>query len=30
MEGLNIDYKAAEKLLKEHGSVKLALDAGRA
>ena len=30
MEGLNIDYKEAEKLLKKHGSVKLALDAGRA
>ncbi|SIQ79559.1 N-acetylmuramic acid 6-phosphate etherase [Maribacter ulvicola] len=29
MEGLNIDYAAAETLLKEHGSVKLAIDAGR-
>ncbi len=28
MEGLGIDYAPAEKLLKEHGSVKKALDAG--
>ena len=29
MEGLGVDYGKAEKLLKEHGSVKAALDAGR-
>lgn len=29
MEGLNIEYTAAEALLKKHGSVKLAIDAGR-
>ncbi|HDZ03994.1 hypothetical protein LCGC14_0132580 [marine sediment metagenome] len=29
MEGLNIEYAEAEALLKEHGSVKLAIDAGR-
>lgn len=29
VEGLGIDYAAAEKLLKKHGSVKLALEAGR-
>ncbi|MGO4920483.1 N-acetylmuramic acid 6-phosphate etherase [Maribacter spongiicola] len=29
MEGLNIEYAAAEALLKKHGSVKLAIDAGR-
>lgn len=29
MEGLDIEYAAAEALLKKHGSVKLAIDAGR-
>lgn len=29
VEGLGIDYAAAEKLLKKHGSVKLALEAGK-
>ncbi len=29
VEGLGIDYAAAEKLLKKYGSVKLALEAGR-
>lgn len=29
MEGLNIDYNAAENLLKKYGSVKAALDAGK-
>ena len=29
VEGLGIDYSEAEKLLKKHGSVKLALEAGR-
>ncbi|MGB6153020.1 MAG: N-acetylmuramic acid 6-phosphate etherase [Pricia sp.] len=29
MEGLGVDYAEAEKLLKKHGSVKAALDAGR-
>ena len=29
VEGLGIDYATAEKLLKKHGSVKLALEAGR-
>lgn len=29
VEGLGIDYEAAEKLLKKYGSVKLALEAGR-
>lgn len=29
MEGLNVDYSAAEQLLKKHGSVKAALESGR-
>lgn len=29
MEGLNVDYGAATQLLKKHGSVKAALEAGR-
>tara|TARA_R110002051_G_scaffold8755_1_gene35928 strand:- start:24791 stop:25603 length:813 start_codon:yes stop_codon:yes gene_type:complete len=29
MEGLGIEYKEAEALLRKHGSVKLALDAGK-
>ncbi len=29
VEGLGIDYSEAEKLLKKHGSVKLALEAGK-
>lgn len=29
MEGLGIEYDAAEALLKKHGSVKLAIDAGK-
>ena len=29
MEGLNIEYAAAEALLKKHGSVKLAIEAGK-
>ncbi len=29
MEGLDIDYTEAAALLKKHGSVKLAIDAGK-